>query len=62
MLTKTKQQLGKPFVVRLEHSQKQEVQEVAAANDLTVSDIIRLSIRNHLPVIKAGLSRIKSSK
>jgi len=59
MLPKTKQQLGKPFVVRLEHSQKEEVQAVATANDLTVSDIIRMAVRHHLPVIKSGQAKLR---
>lgn len=61
MLPKTKNKLGKPFVVRLEHAQKEQVQAVASANDLTVSDIIRLSIRQQLPALRAGKITIKAS-
>jgi hypothetical protein len=61
MIPKTKKQLGKPFVVRLEHSQKEEVKAVASANSLTVSDIIRLSIRHQLPAIRAGKINFKAS-
>ena len=61
MFTKTKEKLGQPFVVRLEHSQKEQVQAVAAANNLTVSDIIRLSIRTQLPAIKSGHIKFRPS-
>lgn len=62
MISKTKQQLGKPFVVRLEHSQKEEVQAVAAANDLTITDIIRMAIRHQLPAIRRGGVKLKSAE
>lgn len=60
MISKTKQKLGKPIVVRLEHSQKQEVESVAAANNLTVSDIMRVALRQQLPEIRAGRLKFRA--
>jgi len=61
MSPETKKKFGKPLVVRLEQSQQIKVEAVAAANDLSVSDIMRLAIRNCLPAIDAGRVKIRSS-
>lgn len=60
MLSKSKQKLGKPIVVRLEHSQKQEVESIAAANNLTVSDIMRVALRTQLREIRSGRLKFQS--
>lgn len=62
MLTKTTQKLGKPFVVRMEDAQKEAVQAVAAANSLTVSDIIRLAVKTQLPAMRAGAVKFCGGK
>ena len=46
-------------MVRMEHAMKEEIERVAAANDLTSSDIIRMAMRKSLPSVKSTLSSMR---
>lgn len=53
--------LSKPVMVRMEHTMKEEIERVAADNDLTSSDIIRLAMKKSLPAVKASLKSLRSA-
>jgi len=56
-----KQALSKPLMVRLEPSMKEEIERIAAANDLSASDIIRLACRRQLVSLRAGRTNLQAS-
>jgi antitoxin component of RelBE/YafQ-DinJ toxin-antitoxin module len=51
--TRIIQRQKSPFMVRLPRDMRRDVESVAKANGLTMSDIVRLACRMELPAIKA---------
>lgn len=51
---KRKQPLTTPIMVRMDQSMKADLYQVAKANGLSISDIVRLACRLQMPRLKAG--------
>lgn len=49
-----KQPLSQPLMVRVPQAMKDDLENVAAANDLSVSALIRVAVKKHLPAMKSG--------
>jgi hypothetical protein len=62
MTRNKKQPLSKPVMIRMEEGMKQEVEAIAAANDLSASDIIRLAVRRQLPSLKSGGTSFRTAR
>jgi hypothetical protein len=41
-------------MVRVPQAMKDDLENVAAANDLSVSALIRVAVKKHLPAMKSG--------
>jgi hypothetical protein len=54
MTSTKKQPLSKPLMVRVPQTMKDDLENVAAANDLSVSALIRVAVKKHLPAMKSG--------
>lgn len=51
----------KPVMIRMEDILHAEIKAAAIANDLTVSDIVRLAIRQQIPAIRSGKTKLQAS-
>lgn len=54
MSNQIKQPLSKPMMIRIPETMKSDLENVAANNDLSVSAIVRLAVKKHLPAMKSG--------
>ena len=54
MSSPKKQPLSRPLMVRIPQTMKDDLENVAAANDLSVSALIRVAVKKHLPAMKSG--------
>lgn len=45
----------------MDHEMKEDIERIAAANDLTSSDVIRLAMRRSLPGIRSSLKAMRAS-
>jgi hypothetical protein len=61
MASQTRKKLSKPVMVRMDHDMKEDIERIAAANDLTGSDVIRLAMRKGLPGIRSALKAMRAS-
>lgn len=50
--------LSKPMMIRIPETMKCDLENVAASNDLSVSAIVRLAVKKHLPAMKSGRSTL----
>lgn len=50
----TKQPLSKPMMIRIPAAMKTDLENVAANNDLSVSALVRIAVKKHLPAMKSG--------
>ena len=58
MASPKKQPLSRPLMVRIPQTMKDDLENVAAANDLSVSALIRVAVKKHLPAMKSGRSTL----
>ena len=61
LMSQRKQKLTKPIMVRMNDAMKQDIERIAAANDLTTSDIIRLAMHRQLPSLRQGDTNLQPS-
>lgn len=54
MSRNTKRPLSKPMMIRIPESMKDDLETIAASNDLSVSAVVRLAVKKHLPAMKSG--------
>ena len=54
-----KRSLSNPVMVRLDNSMKTDLLQIAKANGLTLSDIMRLAVTRQLPGLKSGAVSLK---
>ena len=58
-MSKARQKLSKPIMVRMDVPMKQDIERIAMANGLTTSDVVRLACRQQMPSFKSGRTSLK---
>lgn len=48
-------------MIRMDHGMREQIEAIAKANDLSTSDIIRMSVRRQLPALKLGQTKLLSA-
>ncbi len=46
--------LSKPMMIRIPETMRDDLEKVAAGNDISVSAVVRLAVKKHLPAMKSG--------
>jgi len=57
-MARKKDTLAKPVMIRMDQDTHARIRTIAEANGLSVSDIIRLSVRRQLPSLASGQTRL----
>ena len=61
LIMRTKR-VPRPVMIRMPDDLKTDCAQIAVANDLTLSDIIRIAVRLQLPELKAGRLKLTPLK
>jgi hypothetical protein len=61
-MSRPKQSLGDPVMVRFAAASKETLQSVAEANGLSLSAIIRLAVERQLPALRSGGTSLRPAR
>jgi hypothetical protein len=49
------------MMIRMDDQMARDLKTAARANDLTISDIVRLAVREQMPAIRSGKTKLQPS-